>query len=141
VVLDEAGLESALAVYLPSFQKQTGIEVIYTKTGEVRELDREASIHLYRVMQESLNNVARHSGSRHADVRLAFGEDTVRLEVEDDGVGFGRREGHGLGLVSMRERAELMKARLEFLRGANGGALVRIDVPLGQREREEVNAG
>ena len=140
VVLDEAGLESAFDVYLPSFRKQTGIRVVYTKTGESRELDREAAIHLYRVMQEALNNVARHSGSRHADVRLAFGDESVRLEIEDDGVGFGGREGHGLGLVSMRERAELMKARLEFLRGSNGGALVRIDVPLGQREREETHA-
>ena len=129
VVLDEAGLESALDVYLPSFAKQTGIQVHYTKTGEVREIDHEAAIHLYRVVQEALNNVARHSGSRRADVRLAFEKESVRLEVEDEGIGFGRKEGHGLGLVSMRERAELMKARLEFLRGARGGALVRLDLP------------
>jgi signal transduction histidine kinase len=141
VVLDEAGLESALAVYLPSFQKQTGIRVTYTKTGETRDLDREASIHLYRVVQEGLNNVARHSGSRHADLRLAFEAESVCLEVEDDGPGFPREKGKGLGLVSMRERAELMHARLELLRGANGGALVRITVPLGVREKEEANVG
>ena len=141
VVLDEAGLESALDVYLPSFEKQTGIHVHYRKTGESRELDREAAIHLYRVMQESLNNVARHSGSRKVDVRLAFEGETVRLEVEDEGVGFGRSQKHGLGLVSMRERAELMKAKLEYLRGESGGALVRLTVPMTTRETEEAHAG
>jgi signal transduction histidine kinase len=72
VVLDEVGLESALDVYLPEFEKQTGIEVRYEKTGEGRELDRELSIHLYRVTQEALNNVARHSNSKSAAVRLRF---------------------------------------------------------------------
>ena len=66
VVLDEAGLESALDVYLPAFEKQTGIEVRYEKTGEGRELDRELSIHLYRVMQEALNNVAQALRIRRA---------------------------------------------------------------------------
>ena len=141
VVLDEAGLESALDVYLPSFEKQTGITVHYHKTGQSRELDREAAIHLYRVVQESLNNVARHSGSQTAEVRLAFETELVRLEVEDEGVGFGSGEKHGLGLVSMRERAELMKAKLEYLGGASGGALVRIVVPMATREAEEVHAG
>ena len=141
VVLDEAGLESALDVYLPSFEKQTGIKVHYHKTGQSRELDREAAIHLYRVVQESLNNVARHSGSQTAEVRLAFETELVRLEVEDEGVGFGSGEKHGLGLVSMRERAELMKAKLEYLGGASGGALVRIVVPMATREAEEVHAG
>ena len=141
VVLDEAGLESALDVYLPSFEKQTGIKVRYHKTGESRELDREATIHLYRVVQESLNNVARHSGSQTAEVRLAFETELVRLEVEDEGVGFGSGEKHGLGLVSMRERAELMKAKLEYLGGASGGALVRIVVPMATREAEEAHAG
>jgi signal transduction histidine kinase len=92
------------------------------------------------VVQEGLNNVARHSGSRHADVRLTFLPELVRLEVEDDGIGFGREAGHGLGLISMRERAELLKAKLEFLQGDNGGALVRITVPLGVRELRGVRA-
>ncbi len=72
MVLDEAGLESAVDAYLPAFEKQTGIEVRYEKTGQGRELDRELSIHLYRVMQEALNNVARHSNSKSAAVRLRF---------------------------------------------------------------------
>lgn len=132
VVLDEAGLENALAVYLPAFEKQTGIEVGYEKTGTARELDREVSIHLYRVMQEALNNVARHSNSKSAAVRLRFLPASLVLEVQDQGVGFQKQTAQGLGLVSMRERAGLMNGAIEFSEGENGGALVRVTVPLGE---------
>jgi signal transduction histidine kinase len=130
VVLDEVGLESAVDAYLPAFEKQTGIEVKYEKTGPGRELDRELSIHLYRVMQEALNNVARHSNSKSAAVRLRFLPEAVVLEVEDQGVGFQAKQTHGLGLVSMRERAELVNGTIEFASGESVGVLVRVTVPL-----------
>ncbi len=129
VILDEVGLESALDVYIPTFQKQTGIEVRYEKSGIVRSLDRNVSIQLYRVMQEALNNVTKHSKSVSALVKLQFHSDEVVLEVEDSGVGFGMKDKQGMGLVSMSERAELVNGRVEFLSGQNGGALVRVSVP------------
>ena len=89
VILDEIGFEGALDQYLPGFEKQTGIEVRYEKAGPARELDREVAIHLYRVMQEALNNVAKHSQSNRAEVRLRYLPEAVVLEVEDHGVGFG----------------------------------------------------
>ena len=134
VVLDEIGLESALDVYLPDFERQTGIAIRYRKTGPVRELNHEISIHLYRVMQEALNNVAKHSGSKCAAVRLRFSADSVALEIEDEGSGFGGSDKQGLGLVSMRERAELVNGSIEYLRGEGGGALVRVRVPLAVEE-------
>ncbi len=130
VVLDEAGLESAVDVYLSAFEKQTGIEVKYEKTGESRELDRALSIHLYRVMQEALNNVARHSNSKSVVVRLRFLPEAVVLEVQDQGIGFQATQSHGLGLVSMRERAELVNGTIEFGGGDSVGVLVRVTVPL-----------
>jgi two-component system sensor histidine kinase UhpB len=130
VVLDEAGLESALDVYLPTFERQTGIEVRYEKTGEGKELDRELSIHLYRVMQEALNNVARHSQSKKAAVRLRFLAEAIVLEVQDEGVGFKEQFTQGLGLISMRERAGLVNGTIEFAKGNPGGVLVRVTVPM-----------
>ena len=130
MVLYEVGLESAVDAYLPAFEKQTGIEVRYEKTGAGRELDRELAIHLYRVMQEALNNVARHSNSRSAAVRLSFLAEAVVLEVQDKGIGFQGNPTRGLGLVSMRERAELLNGTIEFTRGESAGALVRVTVPL-----------
>jgi signal transduction histidine kinase len=134
-ILEEAGLEAALKTHLPVFEKQTGIEIRYEALGTAAPLDRSIAIHVFRVLQEALNNVARHSKSTRAAVRLRYQPDEVVLEVEDRGVGFGNRgESHGMGLVSMRERAGLVHGRLELLDRDGGGALVRLTVPLTPEE-------
>jgi signal transduction histidine kinase len=139
VILDEVGLEGALDAYLPGFEKQTGIEIRYEKSGPGREVDRAVSIHLYRVVQEALNNVARHSKSPRAAVRLRYAPQTIVLEVEDGGIGFRSPANKlGMGLVSMRERAGLVNGHIEFLDGEGGGALVRLTAPLAA---EEAHAG
>jgi signal transduction histidine kinase len=92
------------------------------------------AIHVYRVLQESLNNLAKHSKSSLAWVRLEFSPDHLHLEVEDRGIGLpaARSSGgrHGIGMVAMRERAELLRGKIEFLRPDEGGTLMRLDVPL-----------
>jgi signal transduction histidine kinase len=128
-LLDDAGFESALDAYLPAFEKQTGISVQYEKNGTMRELDRGVAIHLYRVLQEALNNVARHSKSATVRVRLNYLPVSVVLEVEDRGIGIGKKESRGMGLVSMRERAELVNGRVEFLNVEGGGTLIRMTLP------------
>jgi len=132
VVLDEMGFEGAVDQYLPGFQKQTGIEVRYEKSGTTRELEREVAIHLYRVMQEALNNIAKHAQSKRAAVRLRYLPDAVVLEVEDHGVGFASAHAYGMGLVSMRERADLVNGRLDLENCDTGGARVRLTVPATQ---------
>ena len=93
------------------------------------------AIHVYRVAQEALNNVAKHSKSSEAEVRLRFLARAMILEVEDHGVGFGQqKERRGMGLTSMRERAELIHGTIEFLKHSGGGALVRLTVPTGESE-------
>ena len=67
-------------------------------------------------------------------MRLRFLTDSVVLEVEDRGVGFGNRDRQGMGLVSMRERAEMVNGRVEFLDREGGGALVRLTAPTGTEE-------
>lgn len=133
VVLDEVGLDGAFDDYLPGFEKRTGIEIQYCKRGIPVELGREVTIHLYRVMQEALNNVAKHSGSRTASVELEYLDDAVTLEIADAGRGLGKTRG-GLGMVSMRERAGMMHGEIEFLKLQAGGTLVRVTVPLTQKE-------
>jgi signal transduction histidine kinase len=93
-------------------------------------VDGNAAIHVYRVVQEALNNVARHSGAREAWVRLRFLPHTLELEVEDHGAGFATHVGkQGIGLVAMRERAELLGGGIEFSNPAEGGTRVRLTVP------------
>lgn len=133
-ILDDGGLEQALTWYLPVFEKQTGIKVQYQKTGTSLVVADGVAIHVYRVLQEALNNLARHSKSPLAWVRVDFSPDRLRLEVEDRGVGLpvNRSAGvrRGIGMVAMRERAELLRGKIEFLRPPDGGTLVRLDVPL-----------
>jgi len=130
VVLEEAGLEIAFDTFIPMFAKRTGIGIHYEKIGESRDIDGPVAIHLYRVLQEALNNVARHSRSTHADVLLSFSQSSVVLEVKDNGVGFQQKnDAQGMGLISMRERAEIVNGRIEFLDAGGGGALVRLTIP------------
>lgn len=138
VMLDESGLESTLDWYLPTVERQTGVAISYEKSGEAFPVRGTAAIHIYRIVQEALNNVARHASAKQAWVRLRFSADALALEIGDNGVGFSTRNaGQGIGLVAMRERAELLNGGIEFLNPANGGTLVRLRVP---REAIESNA-
>jgi signal transduction histidine kinase len=135
VLLDEEGLESALDWYIPTVERQRGLAVKYEKNGSAFPVDSNAGVQIYRVLQEALNNVSRHSGAKEAWVRLKFLRDALLLEVEDHGKGLtAQRNQPGIGLVGMRERAELIGGKLELLQPNGGGTLVRLTVP---RERAE----
>jgi signal transduction histidine kinase len=135
VMLDEAGLESTLDWYIPTVERQTGIAISYEKQGQPFPVDASAGVHIYRVLQEALNNVARHSGAKQVAVRLRFLPRALELEVEDRGTGFPERlSKRGIGLVAMRERSELMGGQIAFSRPEQGGTLVHLIVP---REKAE----
>jgi signal transduction histidine kinase len=134
-ILEEAGLERTIEWYLSTLERQLDVAVSYEQSGTPFPVDSSIGIHVYRVLQEALNNVARHSGSRQAWVRMRFGAHALELEVEDHGKGLVtpvvRR---GLGLVAMRERAGLVGGTLEVSRPREGGTLVRLRVPLAPGE-------
>ena len=135
VMLEEAGLESTLDWYIPTVERQTGIAISYVKQGQPFPVESAARVHIYRILQEALNNVARHSGARQAWVRLQFLPEALELEVEDHGIGFAERaKRQGIGLVAIRERSELMGGRVEFSRPPEGGTLLHLVIP---REKAE----
>jgi signal transduction histidine kinase len=130
VLLDEQGLESTLDWYIPTVERQTGLKLHYEKSGTACPIDGTASVQVYRVLQEALNNVKRHAGSQEAWVRLDFQRDSISLVVEDHGKGLSSDAGHqGIGLVGMRERAELVGGTLQVSRREGGGTIVRLVVP------------
>jgi len=142
-ILEELGLESTLEWYFSTVDRQLGIAVSYERTGIPVPVDSTIAIHVYRVLQEALSNVARHADAGRAWVRLRYLETGLELEVEDHGKGFdiatgstgstgstGAARARGLGLVAMRERAELVGGTIEFLHPPAGGVLVRLAVPL-----------
>jgi signal transduction histidine kinase len=135
VILDDFGLENALKWYVEQFGRQHGVAARFVKDGPIGVVSPEVAIHIYRIVQEALTNVSRHSGSSEAWVRLRQAEDRIELEIEDRGRGLPpeaeRREGwQGIGLVSMRERAELMGGEFALAPAAGGGTIVRVGVPL-----------
>jgi len=87
-------------------------------------------VHIYRVLQEALNNVSRHSGASDAWIWLRFLPDSLELEVEDHGKGFvAAKMQRGIGLVAMRERAELIGGTLAISPRPQGGTKVRLQIP------------
>jgi len=138
VLLEEAGLESTLDWYIPTVGRQAGIELHYEKSGKPFPVEPGAGVHIYRVLQEALNNVSRHSGARAAWVRLKYLANSLELEVEDHGSGFvAERIERGIGLVAMRERAELIGGTLAVTPRPAGGTQVRLEIP---REKVESHA-
>jgi signal transduction histidine kinase len=138
VLLEEAGLESTLDWYIPSVERQIGIRVHYEKSGTAFPVESGAGVHLYRILQEALNNVSRHSGAGEAWVRLRFLADGIELEVEDRGRGFRLDKGkRGIGLVAMRERAEILEGEFAVSEPSGAaGTLIRLRIP---RRRVEVH--
>ena len=138
VLLEEAGLESTLDWYIPTVERQAGLTLHYDKSGPSFPVETAAGVHIYRVLQEALNNVSRHSGAREAWIRLKFSPDSLELEVEDHGTGFvADKMQRGIGLVAMRERAELIGGALTISPRAQSGTIVRLHV---SREKAEVHA-
>jgi signal transduction histidine kinase len=128
-ILDDAGLDEAVEWYLSNVTRQLGLTVAFERSGPPVRLNKETGIHIYRILQEALSNVARHAGTADAAVRLRASEAALELEVEDRGAGLDATpERRGLGIVTMRERANLIGGRIEFTRPAGGGTLVRLHV-------------
>jgi signal transduction histidine kinase len=137
VMLDETGFESTVDWYIPMMEKQTGITIYYQKSGTSFPIDGSRGIHIYRILQEALNNVVRHSGAREAWIRLRFSEHALQLEVEDHGGGIAEAATKpGIGLVAMRERAQLLDASIEIAQPAGGGTLIRLQVPRGKLDSD-----
>ena len=137
VMLEEAGLEKTLDWYLPTVERQAGIHISYEKSGTPFMLEGDAAVHVYRVVQEALNNLVRHSGTKEAWVRLRFLPARLEVEIEDRGKGFHSQPARqGIGLVAMRERAELLQGSLDLLHPNGNGTLVRLTVPIKEDKQE-----
>jgi signal transduction histidine kinase len=139
VLLEEAGLESTLDWYIPTVERQMGIALHYEKSGTPFAVESGAGVQVYRIVQEALNNVSRHAGVQEAWVRLMYKTDALVLEIEDHGKGMAtQKNDRGIGLVAMRERAELISGRIEYLSANGKGTLVRMSAP---REKVETHGG
>lgn len=147
-MLEEAGLETAIPWYLDGFGKRSGIQTTFNISVDFGRLSRQIELAIFRVLQESLTNVHRHSGSPTADVRLFLKDGAAQLEVRDKGQGIPDRvlqslQGApgplGVGLRGMRERVGHLGGELRVDTGAHGTNLV-VTIPLAKPVRVAVHS-
>ena len=107
------------------------LDVTLGTAGSTKHVSEALAATMHRVVQEALTNVAKHAGAEAtADVMLTWTDDSVRIEVTDNGQGVGSRRAGGFGLVGMRERVELFGGSLDHGVGPNGGFRVAAVLPL-----------
>ena len=131
---DLQGMAAAMRGFCKEFSKQQGVEVDF-RTGDLpAPVPRDISLCLYRVLQEALRNSVKHSGERNYETHLWATQDEIHLRVKDFGKGFDTEmaaAGHGLGLVSMRERLTLVGGQLSIQSQPTLGTTIHAWVPLG----------
>ncbi len=131
-VLDDLGLTDALEWYTTEFEKRSGIACIFRQQG-VPEVEDTLGTAAYRIAQEALTNVARHSFATHVEVKLEAEAERLLLAIHDNGGGFDLRklnQAECLGIVGMRERAALVGGTLEIRSAPGEGTQVRVEMPL-----------
>jgi PAS domain S-box-containing protein len=137
-LLDDLGLEPALAWHCRRHAAQTGLQVAFACTGLGGRLPAAVETAAYRIVQEALTNVARHAGVDRASVRVSLADGRLRLEVEDGGAGFDpeavRAAAAGGGLSGIQERVALLGGRLTVESSPGAGARLTAELPVDSRE-------
>jgi len=134
-VLEHSGLGPALEAFCREIAKQTGIAVTVTLRDVPHALPRPVGTGLYRIAQEALRNVAKHSGASAASVTLSYEAGMLRLAIIDDGKGFDvslQDANPGIGMVSMRERTRLIDGRLAIESEPGEGTRLTVEVRVGE---------
>jgi signal transduction histidine kinase len=131
-MLDDMGLVAAVGWQAKDFQKRTGIRCRVKLPPETTKLDIDVSTTAFRIFQEILTNVARHSRATRVDIDLELAGDSLRLEVTDNGVGIAEAELDGrksLGLLGMHERALLFGGEVSITGSPGHGTRVAVTIP------------
>jgi signal transduction histidine kinase len=141
MILDDFGLDAGLNWLCEGFMQRTGIEVDY-KSNFHRRLPDEIETHFFRIAQEALTNVARHSEATTVAVRLHSEDNEIRLTIADNGKGFdkapsGPTQPQTLGMTGMRARARAVGGAFEVVAPEGKGVRIEARVPYAEGVREE----
>ncbi len=142
--LDDLGLVPTLQKYTSTFQDETGITITFKTRGTFVEIKPLISLTVFRIIQEALNNVNKHAEAKDIIVILEFSSKKIKLYVVDDGKGFSVDKfkeinddvNYGFGLISMRERVELLKGKFDIISEINKGTRINVVIPLLQEEED-----
>lgn len=140
--LDDLGLVPTLQRFVTTFQEDSGISVSFKTRGLYTDIRPVISLTVYRIVQEAMSNINKHSGAQNVAINLEFNEKELKLYIYDDGAGFNVDDlkvknddmNSGFGLISMRERVELLSGDFEINSKPGRGTRLNILIPLMQEE-------
>jgi PAS domain S-box-containing protein len=136
--LEYLGIATAASSFCKELSEKQQVEIDFHSEGLSKDLPQEIALCLFRVLQEALQNAVKHSGSPHLEVSLVRSSNAVQLTVRDSGTGFDPENainGHGLGLISMKERLKLVAGELSIESRTQIGTTIHAYVPLNPRTK------
>ena len=135
-ILDDLGLLPAIKEYINQFMKRTKLNVVFQSNLDKRQ-NPEIEINLYRVLQETLTNITKHSQAKNVRIYLNLEQSTVKLIIQDDGKGFNRKDvlnikktNRGMGLRSMQERITYLGGDMDIISSPGKGTKIDINIPM-----------
>jgi signal transduction histidine kinase len=133
-MLDELGLGPALRWQGREFSRRSNVPVTVQIDGDLDGLPETHRTCIYRIVQETLTNCARHSQAKGIRISIYGRHDWVKLSIQDDGVGFdpGGATSRGLGLIGIQERVREMQGKVTIISEPGKGTIVEVEVPVGQ---------
>ena len=138
------GVIAGMKSFCREFGARQKVEIDFSSDELSRPVSHEVSLCLFRIMQEALNNAAKHSRVSHSVVRLNGSSSELHLTISDDGAGFGAElamNKGGLGLISMRERVRLVGGTIAIDSKSMGGTTVHVRVPFDSEQVSQSTAG
>lgn len=149
-ILDDLGLESAIRWLLSTHLKDKGIDCYMKIDESIKDMrfTPESEITIFRIVQEAISNIAKHSNAKNAFINMKLTEKNLLVEIEDDGDGFdiysvfneaamANRTGRGLGLLGMKERASLIGGKLKICSSRDAGTRIVLRIPIEAIRRED----
>lgn len=142
MALDDLGLAPAIRWYAETHLEEQGVAVVVEGDPPAARLPKHIEVSLFRVIQEAVNNIAKHANARHAQLRLAFRDSMARIVVTDDGCGFDvervlgpAASGRSVGLLGMQERVRLLNGKIQIQSQEGKGTEIAIEIPLAEESR------
>jgi PAS domain S-box-containing protein len=143
VTLDSLGLIAAVNSLIDSHLRIDGLKIDYQIKGEIQRMPPDREIVLYRLIQEAINNILRHSKATNVKILLEFKKQSIKVLIKDNGVGFDlpkilrySKLPHAWGLLGMRERVDLLNGKLDIEAKPGKGTLIGIEVPYKAEEED-----
>lgn len=139
IVLESMGLIPAVEWYVENFEKQTGIETYFKYNASRKRFPERMETMVYRILQEAMNNAAKHSACSYVSVSISYQKDWFMMSIRDNGCGIAEeKRDQGLGMIGMRERARMLGGQLIVRGNPKQGTQVLLELRV-EKEGEETN--